>query len=58
MSINLQIKDVNFDETTDNQLKLQFIPAGVDESVKANVDNYFNNYTTEKNGGKKQRSCF
>lgn len=52
MSITLQIKDVNFDQANDDELKLQYMPVGMDESTKANVDNYFNNYTTEKDGGK------
>lgn len=51
MSIKLELSDVNFSQV-DKQPHVQFIPAGVDEAIKANVDQFFNNYTTETDGRK------
>lgn len=51
MSIKLQLKDANFDRATEEHVKLQYMPATIDENIKTNVDTFFNNYTEEVNGG-------
>lgn len=53
MSIELQLKNIDFDQSTENPIKLQYIPASIDENAPANVDEFFNNYTQEVNGGMK-----
>lgn len=50
MSIQLKLNQSDFDQSKRNDIHLQFIPASVEESVTANVDNFFNNYTTEVDG--------
>ncbi|KAL5288737.1 RNASEH2C family protein [Megaselia abdita] len=48
MSINLEL---NIDQFKSEDLKMHFIPAKLDSSVSANVDNYFNFYTKEEKAG-------
>lgn len=50
MSIHLKVNQSDFDPSKDNSIQLQFIPASVEEPTTANVDSFFNNYTTEKDG--------
>lgn len=50
MSIHLKLDDVDFNQPKENNIKLQYIPANVDEATAANIDQYFNNYTTEIDG--------
>ncbi|XP_055309755.1 ribonuclease H2 subunit C [Sitodiplosis mosellana] len=50
MSIHLKLDNADFDQPKENHVQLQFIPASVEESAIANVDQYFNNYTTEVDG--------
>lgn len=52
MSITLQLENVDFNQLQENDTKLQYIPANIDESTKINIDNFFNNYTTEEDGSK------
>lgn len=63
MSIELQIKCTDFDQLPECNLKVQYLPVGVDDNVPANVDEFFNNYTREENGGmdfifRIDRNCF
>lgn len=51
MSIELQIKNIDFDQLPEYNLKVQYLPVGVDDNVPANVEEFFNNYTHEDNGG-------
>lgn len=51
MSIELQIKYVAFDQSREDNIDVQYIPAGVSENVPADVDEFFNKYTHEENGG-------
>lgn len=52
MSIQLKLDNTDFDQAKEDHIKLHFIPASVDETSPANVDEYFNNYTTEVDGCK------
>lgn len=52
MSIQLKLDNADFDQPKENHIKLQFLPASVDEAATANVDEYFNNYTTGVDGCK------
>lgn len=52
MSIHLKLDNADFDQPKENHHQLQFIPASVEETTTANVDRYFNNYTTEVDGCK------
>lgn len=51
MSIELKLNGVDFEREERDRIKLQYIPAAIEENVLSNVDNYFNNYTEEVNGG-------
>lgn len=50
-SIELQIKFVDFDQEKKHNMPVHYIPAAVDGDVPANIDEFFNNYTHEVNGG-------
>lgn len=50
MSIQLKLDNVDVDQPKENHLKLQYIPASVDEATNTNIDQFFNNYTTEADG--------
>lgn len=50
MSIHLKLDNVDFDQPKENHVQLQFIPASIEEATTANVDQFFNNYTTEADG--------
>lgn len=52
MSIQLKLDNVDIDQPKENHIKLQYMPASIDEATTANVDTYFNNYTTEVDGCK------
>lgn len=52
MSIQLKLDNVDFDQSKEKHLKMQYIPASVDEATKTNIDQFFNNYTTEVDGCK------
>lgn len=51
MSIQMEIKCVDFNQLPKYNVRAQYIPAGIAENVSANVKQYFNNYTYEENGG-------
>lgn len=50
MSIQLRLDNADFDQHKETIVKLQFLPASVDEAATAKVDQFFNNYTTEVDG--------
>lgn len=50
MSIKLQITKDQIESSEDS--KVQFIPAAVNSNGVIKVEEYFNNYTFEENGGK------
>lgn len=50
MSIKLKLDDVDLNQPKENHVKLHYIPASIEETTTANVDHYFNNYTTEVDG--------
>lgn len=50
MSIQLKLDNVDFDQPKENHLKLQYMPASIDEATTTNIDQFFNNYTTEQDG--------
>lgn len=50
MSIQLKLDNVDFDQSKESHIKLQYIPANIDEAAPTNIDQFFNNYTTEKDG--------
>lgn len=50
MSIQLKLDNVDVDQPKEKHLKLQYIPASVDEATNTNIDQFFNNYTTEADG--------
>lgn len=52
MSINLKLDGTDFVQPKEKQVKMQYMPVGVEETCVANVDEYFNNYTTEVDGCK------
>lgn len=52
MSIKLKFENVDTIQRKENHVKLQYIPASIDEATTANVDQFFNNYTTEADGCK------
>lgn len=52
MSIQLKLDNIDFDQPKENHVKLQFIPASIEEATTANVEQYFNNYTTKADGCK------
>lgn len=39
------------DVSSENELKVHFIPATIDGNGPIKIDEYFNNYTKEDNGG-------
>lgn len=57
MSIQLKLDNADFDQPKENHIKLQFLPASVDEAANAKIDEYFNNYTTEVDGCKFTMFC-
>lgn len=50
MSIQLKTENVDFDQPAESHIKLQYIPATIDEATPTNIDQFFNNYTTEVDG--------
>lgn len=50
MSIHLKLDNIDFDQAKESHIKLQYIPASIDEATPTNIDQFFNNYTTEKDG--------
>lgn len=52
MSIQLKLDQAIIDQPKEDRVKLQFIPAKIEEPTEAKVDEYFNNYTTEVDGCK------
>lgn len=48
MTVNLQIKDINFVVSNDEQVKLHFIPAKTDVNSDAKVAEYFDKYTDDQ----------
>lgn len=50
MSIKLKYENVDINQPKEKHVNLQYIPASVDEATTANVDQFFNNYTTEVDG--------
>lgn len=52
MSIKIELNDESIRQQRKNPVKVQYIPASVDEPNKINIDNFFNNYTEEIDGRK------
>lgn len=52
MSIKIELNDESLRQQRENPVKVQYIPASVDEPNKINIDTFFNNYTEEKDGRK------
>lgn len=50
MSIQLKIDGSDFDQPKEKHVKLHYIPANIDEAAPTNIDQFFNNYTTEVDG--------
>ncbi|XP_031620432.1 uncharacterized protein LOC116338975 [Contarinia nasturtii] len=50
MSIQLKLDQTVFDQLKEEQINLQFIPASIENTTKANVDQFFNIYTTTVDG--------
>lgn len=50
MSIELKLDNVDLNQPEKNPIKLHYIPASIEEATTANVDQYFDNYTTEVDG--------
>lgn len=51
-SIELEIKFVDFNQEKEHNIPVHYIPAAVDDNVPmTNIDEFFNNYTHEENGG-------
>jgi len=48
MSIKLQLTKDQLD--SDEELKVHYIPAAVNNNGAIKIDEYFNNYTVEENG--------
>jgi hypothetical protein len=51
MSIKLQITKDQMESSSET--KVHFIPASVNANGAIKIDEFFNNYTGEENGGKK-----
>lgn len=52
MSIQLKLDNVDFDQPKEKHLQMQYIPASIDATTNTNIDQFFNNYTTEVDGCK------
>lgn len=52
MSVKLQLKSLNINDDEREQAKLHYLPCSIDENIQTNLTNQFENYTTEKDGGK------